>query len=133
MSLTRDLKFIKLANYSSTFISNRKLLSHEIVLYLLKALENADYQLSVDIENDLVKIGKTAIKTLIKSLENSNEKVRSHVAMVLIRIGADIIEPLVNEYENRPDYDWLVDFIISEIKGSQKAIVNDDYHKSMAS
>jgi HEAT repeat protein len=133
MSLIRDQKIKKLISYPSNFISGKRLLSNNVVVYLLKALENADYQLCVDIENDFVVIGKRAIKYLIKALESSNKQVQRHAAMALIRMGSDVIAPLLNEFNNKPDKTWLADFIINEIQQKQEITIQNKFQKSIAS
>jgi HEAT repeat protein len=133
MSLVRDLGFMRLIKYSSVFDSNKKIFSNDLVLYLLKALESSEYPLSADIENDLVKLGKKAIKPLVRVLESPNTKVRSYAAMALIRIGSDIVEPLKKEFEGKEEYQWMVDFIVSEINGSSEPLANGNFFKSIAS
>lgn len=133
MSLIRDLGFMRLIKYSSVIDSNKKFLSNDLVLYLLKALESSDSQLCIDIENDLVKIGKKAINPLIKALESPNSKVRSYAAMALIRIGAEIIAPLKNEFKAKPEQQWMVDFIISQVNCSDASLGNAEVYESIAS
>lgn len=133
MSLKRDFECTKFKNYSSGPGSDKKYSSYDVVYFLIRALETADYQLRVDIENDLVKIGKKAVYALVEALNSSHEKVRSHVAMALIRIGADCIEPLNNKFKNNPEYHWVVDFIASEINEPNKIITANNYYESMAS
>ena len=124
---------MRLVNYYSNIASNKKILAHDVVSFLLKVLENADYQLCVDIENDLVKFGNKAIKYLVSGLESSNNQVRRHSAMALIRIGSECIEPLKNEYNNKPHYQWMVDFIITEINDIDDFLIDDNYCISIAS
>jgi HEAT repeat protein len=133
MSPNRVKKYVKLINYPSFLISNKKLLSNHVVLYLLKALESADPKLTADIENDLVNIGQRAIDPLITALESSNSKVKKHAAMALIRIGNDSIDPLLAEYGNKPEFAWMVEFISTEIKGTEASIAKDSYCESIAS
>jgi HEAT repeat protein len=133
MSHLWDLKLKKLVDYSSRFISSKRFLSHDVVFYLLKALETSDYQLSVDIENDLVSIGDKAILPLLNALNSPNGKVRSTAAMALIRIGVDCIEPLMSLNFEKESDKWLRDFIIAEILGSQSVLENKKTYKSIAS
>ncbi|MEW5822659.1 MAG: hypothetical protein AB1782_20870 [Cyanobacteriota bacterium] len=133
MSLKRDSKGTKSITQKASLISGRKNSANDDVLFLLKALNTTDHQLCVDIENDLVKIGKKAINQLIEALENTNNKVRSHAAMALIRIGSDSIEPLVSVYKNKSSERWMADFIISEIVCSKELLVTNSYYESMAS
>lgn len=128
MPLNRDQEAVKL------IISNSKTLAfNEVVLNLLKALETAEYQLRVDIENDLVKMGKMSVNELVNVLDSSDMHVRSHSAMALIRIGTDSIKPLLNKYKKYPDYHWMLSFIILEITGSTDLLDYDNYYDSLAS
>lgn len=128
MPLNRDQEAVKL------IISNSKTVAfNEVVLNLLKALETAEYQLRVDIENDLVKMGKMSVNELVNVLDSSDMHVRSHSAMALIRIGTDSIMPLLNKYKKYPDYHWMLSFIILEITGSTDLLDYDNYYDSLAS
>lgn len=105
----------------------------ELVLNLLESLETAEYQLRVDIENDLVKMGKMSVHELVNALNSSNGLVRSHSAMALIRIGNDSIEPLLDKYLNSIDHNWMLSFIIAEITGSTELLDYSNYCESLAS
>lgn len=133
MSPNPEWKYVKLINSSTSFVSNRKLLSHDVIFYLLKALENADSDLSAVIENDLVLLGKKSISPLIQALDYPDEKVKGHVAMSLIRIGSDSLEPLLKAYGDKPELAWMVDFIVSEIQGKQEDTSDEEYINSIAS
>ncbi|MGD9580321.1 MAG: hypothetical protein AB7V50_03035 [Vampirovibrionia bacterium] len=128
MSLNRDNEPVKRVPPSA-----KKIAFDEIVIGLLKAIESADYQSRVDIENDLVKMGKMSVKELVVALDSSNRLVRSHSAMALIRIGDDSIQPLLGRYKGFPEYSWMLEFIVSEITGSTDILDYNDYCESLAS
>ena len=122
MSLTTKLRVMRLIKNPSFNDSKNIALSHDMALYLLKALESADKSLYADIENDLVDLGEDAIKPLIKSLNHKHPKVRSCAAMALIRIGNKAIDPLMKEYLPKQEYHWMLEYIVSEINGSDDQI-----------
>lgn len=128
MPLNRDQETVKrLAATSKTIAFS------EIVISLLKSIETAEYQLRVDIENDLVKMGKISVLELVNALDSSNKLVRSHSAMALIRIGSESIEPLLNKYKNSTQYHWMLSFIIAEITGSTDLLDYSNYCETLAS
>ena len=133
MSLPRDLKLIRLIKDASELNQKKRIFSNDIVVYLLKALENADRQLSADIENDLVMLGERAVNPLVKALSSSNEKVRGCAAMALIRIDNGVEKSLKLARTKKPDLAWVIDFIISQISGKKIIPVKNNHVKAIAS
>lgn len=128
MPLNRDQETVKrVARCRNTIAFS------EFVLNLLESLETAEYQLRVDIENDLVKMGKMSVSELVNALDSSNKLVRSHSAMALIRIGNDSIEPLLDKYLNSIEHNWMLSFIIAEITGSTALLDYSNYCETLAS
>ena len=87
--------------------------------YLLKAAENSDNKLRAEIENNLVKIGVKAVPHLINSLISLKGSPRGIAAMSIIRIGAPSVDFLIDFANDTPDFGWIADYIINEIKGTQ--------------
>jgi len=77
-------------------------------------------------------LGRKAINPLIKALLNPNKKVQSCAAMALIRIGSEVIEPLETMYSNDTELNWTINFIISQIKGTEDFIIKNKRLKSIA-
>ncbi|MDD3013981.1 MAG: hypothetical protein PHC34_09795 [Candidatus Gastranaerophilales bacterium] len=94
----------------------------EVIPYLLKAVENSDAQTRNDIENQIVKIGESAIPTLVDSLEISTGFTRAMVAMSLIRIGSLSVNYLRTACKNNSELDWIADYIIREIEGTKRSL-----------
>jgi len=94
----------------------------EVIPYLLKAAENSDAVIRNDIENQIVKIGESAVTTLVDSLKTSTGFTRAIVAMSLIRIGHSSVSHLKNACKNNPELDWIVDYIIREIEGTKRSL-----------
>jgi hypothetical protein len=131
-ALNRGYQMMRLLSGRSPILLGKNILSHDVVYYLIKALENADASLSSDIENDLVRIGKKSIMPCIEALKNPNQKVRKHAAMALIRIGVDSIEPLSVTKASSPEMEWAVEYIVSEILGSQQALSQQNLAQPLA-
>jgi len=89
------------------------------VFYLLKASENSDQKTKSKIENHLVKMGEEAVPLLIQSLSETKGPVRGMAAMALIRIGEVSISYLEKSANNNKDLNWVSEYIISEIKGTE--------------
>ena len=94
----------------------------EVIPYLLRAAENADAKLKIEIENQIVKIGESAISVLVESLSTTSGASRGVAAMSLIRMGFSSIKPLILAYHDNKEYSWIVDYIINEIQGSNKSL-----------
>ena len=69
------------------------------------------------IENELVNIGRDAIPSLVDSLQVVKGRTRGIVAMVLIRIGESSIDYLEKAAKSNSDFEWVANYLISEIKG----------------
>lgn len=83
----------------------------------LSRLENADNIAKNEIENNLVKLGKTAVSELVEQLQIVRGTKRGVVAMTLIRIGDDSIEYLQRAARINKEFEWVAKYLISEIKG----------------
>ncbi|OGI00661.1 MAG: hypothetical protein A2104_06390 [Candidatus Melainabacteria bacterium GWF2_32_7] len=116
--LTNPIKLIK------SCADKSKKFPKDVIPYLLKASENADNKTRNDIENHIVKMGESAIPTLINALRNSKGTTRALIAMTLIRLGSASIEPLQVAYEKNLENQWIVNYIVSEIQGTQRPLSN---------
>jgi hypothetical protein len=94
----------------------------EVIPYLIKAVENADAKTRNEIENLLVKIGNSGISTLVNKLESTSGTTRALIAMVLIRLGSSSIEYLKSIYQDKAEFEWMVNYIVNEIEGTQKPL-----------
>lgn len=83
----------------------------------LNKLENADNNVKNEIENELVSIGKEAVPSLVDSLQVLKGRTRGIVAMILIRIGESSIDYLQKAAESNSDFEWIANYLITEIKG----------------
>jgi len=115
-TIINSIGFIKEKDAEYTFSDH--------ISYLLRAFENADPKTKSKIENHLVKIGKDAASILVKSLVETKGTTRGLIAMTLIRIGTPVISHLEQIVFENPDLNWVVDYITTEIKGSQIALTN---------
>ncbi|MCD7878649.1 MAG: hypothetical protein LUG16_01795 [Candidatus Gastranaerophilales bacterium] len=87
----------------------------------LNKLEAADSKVKNEIENELVNIGKDAVPSLVDSLQVVKGKTRGIVAMVLIRIGESAIDCLTEAAKTNSDFEWIANYLITEIKGGAAA------------
>lgn len=83
----------------------------------LSRLENADNIAKNEIENKLVKLGKTAVGELVEQLQVVQGVKRGVVAMTLIRIGDDSIEYLQRAAKINKEFEWVAKYLIAEIGG----------------
>ena len=83
----------------------------------LDKLESADNNQKNAIENELVNIGKDVVPSLVDSLQVVKGRTRGIVAMVLIRIGESSIDYLQRAAETNSDFEWIANYLITEIKG----------------
>ena len=74
-----------------------------------------------EIENMLVGIGTPAVPELVEQLQVVRGLTRGVVAMTLIRIGDSSIDYLKKAAQNNKDFEWVAEYLISEIKGSKAA------------
>ncbi|MCR5266838.1 MAG: hypothetical protein K6E29_09650 [Cyanobacteria bacterium RUI128] len=74
-----------------------------------------------EIENMLVGIGTPAVPELVEQLQVVRGLTRGVVAMTLIRIGDSSIDYLKKAAESNKDFEWVAEYLISEIKGSKAA------------
>lgn len=101
------------------------------VFYLLRASENSDPKTKSRIENHLVKMGEQAVPLLVQSLTDSKSPSRGLAAMALIRIGTPSIKYLEQGATQNPEFGWVSDYIISEIKGSEIKLANSLMNKEL--
>ena len=90
------------------------------IKYFLTQLENADSKSKSEIENMLVNIGSAAVPVLVEQLQCVKGAVRGVVAMSLIRIGEPSIPCLKKVAETNKNFEWVAQYLISEIKGENK-------------
>lgn len=88
---------------------------------LISKLDSADVRTKNDIENVLVDIGSNAVPELVHQLQVVTGKIRGVVAMTLIRIGEPSVDFLKKAANVNEDFEWVANYIIEEIKGSQAA------------
>ena len=88
---------------------------NQLVVELVDKLINADNKNRAIIENQIVNLGSTAIKTLVDELQSVNGQIRGIGAMALIRIGKESIYELQNMARQNKELAWISSYIISEI------------------
>ncbi len=88
---------------------------------ILDSLETADNTTKNEIENELVSIGKSVVPQLVDKLQVVRGVKRGVVAMTLIRLGDASVEYLKKAASNNKDFEWVAQYLISEIKGSKAA------------
>jgi len=74
-----------------------------------------------EIENMLVDIGTPAVPELVEQLQVVRGLTRGVVAMTLIRIGDSSIDYLKKAAQNNKDFEWVAQYLITEINGSKAA------------
>lgn len=74
-----------------------------------------------EIENMLVGIGTPAVPELVEQLQIVRGLKRGVVAMTLIRIGDSSIDYLKKAAKDNKDFEWVAQYLITEIKGSKAA------------
>lgn len=74
-----------------------------------------------EIENMLVGIGTSAVPELVEQLQVVRGLKRGVVAMTLIRIGDSSIDYLKKAAKDNKDFEWVAQYLITEIKGSKAA------------
>ena len=109
------------ATLERTEIKNREVKKEITNLYtLLRNLETADNVTKNEIENKMVSLGEAAVPELIEQLQNIKGVVRGTIAMVLIRMGDCTVSHLLSAAKANKEFDWMAQYLISEIKGSEK-------------
>ena len=99
------------------------------VFYLLTASENSDAKTRCKIENHLVKMGEEIVPYLINSIEEVKGSVRGLVAMTLIRIGKVSVKYLEKTAEKKAHLNWVCDYIVNEIRGTQISLTTKSYQE----
>ena len=74
-----------------------------------------------EIENMLVGIGTPAVPELVEQLQVVRGLKRGVVAMTLIRICDSSIDYLKKAAKDNKDFEWVAQYLITEIKGSKAA------------
>ena len=74
-----------------------------------------------EIENMLGGIGTPAVPELLEQLQVVRGLKRGVVAMTLIRIGDSSIDYLKKAAKDNKDFEWVAQYLITEIKGSKAA------------
>lgn len=87
---------------------------------ILKQLDNADNSNKNELENEIVKLGTSAVPVLIEQLQCSKGLKRGVVAMSLIRIGSDSVGFLKEAASKNHEFTWVADYLINEINSSSK-------------
>ena len=82
---------------------------------LINKVSEADNALKNEIENKIVQMGSDVVNSLVNLLPNISGPTRGVVAMSLIRIGEDAIEPLRQKATASKDFQWVANYLISEI------------------
>ena len=88
---------------------------------ILGKLETADNTTKNKIENILVDQGKAVVPELVHQLQVVRGVKRGVVAMTLIRIGDSSIDYLKKAAKDNKDFEWVAQYLITEIKGSKAA------------
>ncbi len=66
-----------------------------------------------------MKMGEQAVPYLVKSLVEPANNARGLAAMALIRIGDSSVKYLEGIADESPEFKWIADYIIDEIRGTQ--------------
>ncbi len=90
----------------------------QTVSELLSKLNDTDKNI---IENKLVDIGSSAVPELVNQLQVVRGIKRGVVAMTLIRIGSPSVEYLKKAAQNNKDFEWVAEYLISEINCKKAA------------
>ena len=85
---------------------------------LLKKVDNSTKN---EIENMLVSIGSAAVPELVSELQVVRGMARGVAAMTLIRIGNPSVKYLKKAAQDNKDFEWVAEYLISEITCSQAA------------
>ena len=80
--------------------------------YLLSDVDNSTKN---DVENKIVSMGERVVEVLVDKLRTLTGLKRGIVAMSLIRIGESSIAPLKALACNDSEYQWVADYLLSEI------------------
>lgn len=84
-------------------------------------LAKLDNETKNEIENMLVKIGSPVVPELVNQLQLVRGIKRGVVAMTLIRIGDASVECLKQAALQNKDFEWVAEYLISEITCSRAA------------
>lgn len=85
---------------------------------ILSMLNDSDKN---EIENMLVNIGSSAVPELVEQLQVVRGLTRGVVAMTLIRIGDSSIDYLKKAAAKNKDFEWVAEYLISEISLAKAA------------
>ena len=84
----------------------------EKVEYLL---QDVDSTTKNDVENSIVAMGDKVVNILVEKIKTLKGLQRGIVAMSLIRIGEDSKEALKELAMENNEYQWIADYLLSEI------------------
>jgi len=89
----------------------------QLVEDILTKLETADNMTKNKLENILVDQGTAVVPDLVSKLQSVKGVKRGVVAMSLIRIGEASIDCLKKAASSNKDFEWVANYLISEIQG----------------
>lgn len=78
-------------------------------------LSDVDSSTKNDVENSIVALGAKAVNALVDKLRTLKGLERGIVAMSLIRIGESAVAPLKALAVENSEYQWMADYLLSEI------------------
>jgi len=123
----------KINNISFMKSKDRNFSFSDHVFSLLKAIGNSDAKTKCKIENHFVKMGKEAAPYLVQALDELEGSTKGIAAMALIRIGEDSVSFLKEAATRNLILDWVADYIINEIRGTQVSLTNRSFEKVLVS
>ena len=89
----------------------------QLVEDILKKIETADNMTKNKLENILVDQGTAVVPDLVSKFQSVKGVKRGVVAMSLIRIGEASIDCLKKAASSNKDFEWVANYLISEIQG----------------
>ncbi len=78
-------------------------------------LTQADVSTKNDVENSIVAMGSKVVNFLVEKLTQLKGLQRGIVAMSVIRIGESSVAPLKALAVENDEYQWMADYLLSEI------------------
>ena len=97
-------------------VVNSNMTKHDTISEKLDfLLSTADTTTKNDVENSIVAMGERVVNALVEKLITLTGLQRGIVAMSLIRIGESSIAPLKALACESNEYQWMADYLLSEI------------------